>query len=86
MGFLSRLFGRKGAEPTPATEVAERSCPHTAIVPRWDNAADIGKNALVTAYSCESCGALFTREEGERLLNEVAERLRISEVDRLKRQ
>lgn len=83
MGLLKRLFGRKEAQVTPATEVAERPCPHAAIVPHWDNAADIGKSDLVSSYACESCGATFSREESERLLSEAAERLRISDAERL---
>lgn len=84
MGFLDRLFGRKGAaaapveEPPPVTE----ECPHAAITPRWDSAADMGKTALVSAYVCESCHATFSREEGGRLVAAAAERMRVSEEGR----
>ena len=83
MGILSRLFGRKEAQSSAETEVADRPCPHAAIVPHWEGAADIGKRDLVSSYACESCGDTFSREEGERLLNEAAEGLRVSEADRL---
>ncbi len=86
MGLLSRLFGRKEAQATSETEVANQSCPHAAIVPCWDRATDIGKNALVASYVCDSCGATFTREEGKRLLSKAAERLKISDVERVERE
>ena len=89
MGFLDRLFGRKedkGA-PTAVDEApaVEMECPHGAVTPRWDNAADMGKAELVSAYVFESCGASFNREQGERLTAEAAERLRISEEGRQQR-
>jgi transposase-like protein len=91
MGFLDRLFGRKGPEDAPAKAkaieeaIAEVECPHAAVTPRWDSAADMGKTELVSAYVCESCGATFSREEGGRLTAGAAERLRVSEEGRQER-
>jgi transposase-like protein len=90
MGFLDRLFGRKGAEAAPTKKaieeaVAEVECPHTAVTPRWESAADMGKTELVSSYVCESCAATFSREEGERLAAGAAERLRVSEEGRQER-
>lgn len=91
MGFLDRLFGRKDAEGAAKKEktieeaIAEVECPHAAVTPRWDSAADMGKTELVSAYVCESCGASFSREEGSRLMAEAAEHLRISEEGRQER-
>ena len=85
MGFLDRLFGRKGdgeaatVEETPAMAV---DCPHAAVTPRWDSGADMGKTDLVSAYVCEACGARFSREEGETLGASAADRLRIREDER----
>jgi len=87
MGFLDKLFGRKGdkaetADESPAVAV---DCPHGAVTPRWDSGADMGKTDLVTAYVCEACGARFSREEGETLGASAADRLRISEEGRQER-
>ena len=84
MGFLDKLFGRKGdkaeaAENQPAAAV---ECPHAAVTPRWDTGADMGKAELVSAYVCEACGARFSRQEGETLGASAADRLRISEDER----
>ncbi len=86
MGFFSRLFGRKEEQPTRTSKVAEAACPHTAVIPRWDSADDIGKLDRVTSYLCEGCGVTFSREEGERLHGEAAERLRLADAERLKHQ
>lgn len=84
MGFLNRLFQRKDESPS-AVEVAEPQCPHVALTPHWDSAEDIGHSEKITRYECESCKASFPREEGERLRDAGAERLRISEEERRER-
>jgi len=81
MKFLDRLLGRKEATP-PEAEVAEPDCPHVALVPFWDSAEDIGVNEKIARYECESCKAAFTREQGEQIRVEGADRLRISEKER----
>jgi nitrite reductase/ring-hydroxylating ferredoxin subunit len=84
MGFLDKLFGRKGAEESTAAAPAAGApdCPHAAVTPRWDSGADMGKNDLVSAYVCEACGARFSREEGEALGASAADRLRVREDER----
>jgi hypothetical protein len=86
MGFLDRLFGRKEDKAGDASAVeapaADAVCPHGAVTPRWDNASDMGKTDLVSAYVCEACGARFSREEGETLGAAAADRLRVSEEGR----
>lgn len=84
MGFLDRLF-RKKAPAAKEAEAPEPVCNHAALAPHWDVAADMGKADSVSSYTCESCGAVFTREQAERLLSEAAERLRISDEERLSR-
>ncbi len=74
MGFLNRLFGqRREQSPAPTTETPP--CPHTALVPRWDSVADMGNEAKVTSYTCESCQQHFTAAEGRRLRQTEAERV-----------
>jgi hypothetical protein len=52
MGFLNRFLGRTGG-PAPGSE-----CPHTALIPRWDRPANMGKKELAI-YTCEACGHQF---------------------------
>ncbi len=87
MGFLDSLFRRKGAPAAPVEEstAVTPECPHRAVTPRWDSAADMGKTELVSAYVCEACGSSFSREEGVRLVAAATERLRISEEGRQER-
>ncbi len=89
MGFLDRIFGKKRAANAGATAALARSqpltdstattetppCPHTALVPRWDSVADMGNEAKVTSYTCESCQQHFTAAEGRRLRQTEAERV-----------
>ena len=87
MGFLDRLFGRKGEDQTAAKSEEQppavaQDCPHGAVTPRWDSGADMGKMDLVSAYVCEACGARFSREEGETLTGAAADRLRVSDETR----
>ena len=57
--------------------IAERplSCPHVALVPRWDRLDDMGKEDRVSGYDCEGCGAHFTPDEATTLRATEASRL-----------
>jgi hypothetical protein len=72
---LKSLFSR-GQDEHNDSETAVTACPHTTMTPRWDRAEDIGKHELATAYRCEGCGTMFSREEADRLRNSEGERLR----------
>lgn len=61
MGLFRKFFGGGKAKPEASIEIPP--CPHTAIVPRWANADDMGKQDKVTGYYCQACGASFTPEE-----------------------
>lgn len=71
MGILSKIFG--GTESTPADEAAAPTpeCAHGALVPRWDNAADMGKADRVSHYYCEGCGSTFSPAEAEHIRIEL---------------
>ena len=80
MGFLDRLLGRREAEPPRGAESSQPGCPHVTLVPNWDMAEDMGDLEKVSRYTCEACGAGFSREEGDQLRAELrakgAERIR----------
>lgn len=87
MGFLDRLLGRKEEQPAPEVDVPQPACPHVALVPLWDSADDIGNADKVARYKCESCQEELSREEGDRLRADEAERVASKvEAERLEEQ
>src|SRR5207247_10930179 len=86
MGFLDKLLGRKGrvgtAQPKEDEAIPDAPCPHGALVPHWDQLEDMGKTDAISYYVCESCSERFSREQGQRLMAEAAERVRVSEEER----
>ncbi|HTE84259.1 MAG TPA: hypothetical protein VK821_05975 [Dehalococcoidia bacterium] len=75
MGFLDKLLHRTPtATLAPPPEAA--ACLHGALVPRWDNVADMGKEEKATSYRCDSCGKDFTPEEAHGVWSSAADRLR----------
>lgn len=68
MGVFSKLFG--GQRSADKLQVAnEVQCPHKVLTPRWEQAEDIGHEDRATGFRCESCGEMFSGDEG-RALNE----------------
>ena len=82
MGIFRRLFRREETRAAEAPAVEVPPCPHVALIPHWDSAADMGKPDKASRYTCESCGAAFSREEGERLLAQETARIRLAETER----
>ncbi len=82
MGFLDRLLGRREtqpvreAEPSQEAEPPQPECPHVILVPNWDMAEDMGDLEKVSRYTCEACGAGFSREEGDQLRAKGSGRIR----------
>ena len=74
MGFLDRLLGRRETQPVREAEPPQPGCPHVTLVPNWDMAEDTGDLEKVSRYTCEACGAGFSREEGDQLRAKGAER------------
>jgi hypothetical protein len=68
MSLLRKLFGKE----KPAAVLEKPPCPHTALVPRWDNAEDMGKADKTSAYVCTACDTVFTPEEASRYLGSTA--------------
>lgn len=54
----------------------QQECPHSALVPRWANAADMGKQDRISEYLCEACNSTLTPDEGRTAMANEAERLR----------
>ncbi len=66
MSLLRKLTGKQEQEDaaeqaSPAME--SPTCPHTALVPRWDSVEDMGKDDRATSYFCQGCERTFTAEE-----------------------
>lgn len=80
-GILSRLFGRKEPESPVQAEPTQKTCPHAALTPRWDDPADMGIEEKASAFYCAACDTTFPPEEGRRLRESEAERLRQSAVE-----
>lgn len=78
MSFFKNLLRRGQGREAEEPEVA---CPHVVLVPQWDSAADMGKTDKVARYTCQSCNSPFSLEEGQRLMAEEAERVRLSEAE-----
>ena len=72
------LFNRKKAEDaaTMTSEHAQVACPHTSMVPRWDNLDDMGHEDRISGYRCDSCHESLSAEQGHQLRESEAERLR----------
>ncbi len=66
MSFLSKIFGGgRAAAVEPSGPPPQ--CAHAALVPRWNEAADMGKLDLVSNYLCEGCQQQFTPAEAATL-------------------
>jgi hypothetical protein len=63
-------------EERPTSAAVRRDCPHSALVPRWADAADLGKQDRISAYLCEACNTTLSPEEGRLAMAREAERLR----------
>jgi hypothetical protein len=70
------LFRRRSRDEAAEVAIQPKSCPHVNLVPRWDNAADMGREELATYWTCGSCGQQFTPEEASELRETEAERLK----------
>jgi len=63
MNLLGKLFGKE--RTAGGREVEIPPCPHTAMVPRWDSAEDMGKLDRATSYFCTACETTFSPEEAK---------------------
>lgn len=75
MGFLNKMLGRNDSAATVEQQPDHLTCPHTTLTPSWDSVADMGSEDKVTSYTCQGCNQQFSREEGQALRRDEAERL-----------
>ena len=66
MSVIGKIFHRQD----DATEevVEDLKCPHTSLVPHWDDPETLGKPELAR-YQCESCHEEFTYQQTEQLMH-----------------
>ncbi len=79
MGFLGKLFGGSKKQAA-AIEAITVECPHSVLVPRWENVQDMGIAEKATRYLCESCKEEFAPAEAQRLRDTLGERVAASEI------
>ena len=76
MSFLTKLFGKKETVTKAADAAAEAvECPHMALGPRWDSAADIGHEDRASSFICGACHRVFTPAEVEQVRKDAAQHL-----------
>ena len=79
MGFLDKIFKRGSAAAAEGLHadvpVEERECPHTNLIPGWDEPDDIGHEDKATRFACSACGGAFTPDEARELRETEAERI-----------
>ena len=74
MGVFDKLIGRKKEAAHEAAEGVP--CPHVTLVPRWDNAADMGHEDRASGFMCDSCKESFTAPQARALRRTEAERVK----------
>ncbi|HXH22197.1 MAG TPA: hypothetical protein VNN10_09215 [Dehalococcoidia bacterium] len=66
MSLFKKLSGQNSEADLQAEvpeEHASATCPHTALMPRWDSLEDMGKEDKATSYFCQGCERTFTPQE-----------------------
>ena len=71
MGILGLFGGKKKT----SVAIERPPCPHAALVPRWDEAKDIGIEAKATRYICDACHTEFTPAEAVEIRQGIKDRL-----------
>jgi hypothetical protein len=74
MNLLKRLH--RTEQPAPPAEPADHKCPHSVLIPRWEDMADMGNEGRASGFRCDACGEEFTPSEAQALRATEAERLR----------
>ena len=69
MGILSRVLHREQPQAPPV------ECPHAAIVARWDNLEDMGKEERASYFECASCSEHFSPDEAAEIRSAASARI-----------
>ena len=73
----------KNVEGRRDEPVDETACPHTTLIPRWDNAADVGNLDRATRFLCEGCNTEFdARQAAEGFLGWLGHLLLVQRSER----
>lgn len=75
MDLLARFRRKDIAKVEKPAAPAMPDCPHTALVPRWDSAADMGHEERASSYRCDTCGKSFSPAEARELRRTEAARI-----------
>lgn len=67
MSVLGKLLHRN-EEATGHAVDEDLHCPHTSLVPHWDEPGTLGKPELAR-YQCESCHEEFNYQQTQQLLH-----------------
>ncbi len=73
MKFLRRKHDDEGRQPDIEAEAV--ACEHVTLVPRWNDARDVGHAGRASMYQCETCGSEFTPDEAVALRETEAARI-----------
>jgi len=65
-------------DKAPPEEIESVACLHVALVPHWDDPADMGQEEKASRFLCEGCRQEFTAAE--------AREFRATETERVKQQ
>lgn len=76
MNFLKRLHRDRTEQAPRASEALDHECPHSVLIPRWEDMADMGNESRASSFRCDACGEEFTPGEARALRATEAERLR----------
>lgn len=82
MSFINRLLKHQDKHLAEEDRAPAAPCAHITLVPHWDCAKDMGKQEKIEWYRCESCNSTLSREEGEHLAAEDADRVRLANIER----
>ena len=72
--MFKRIFGKHNSG-APEASTPEVICPHTVLIPFWDNASDMGREEKASRFTCESCHQEFSLVEAKGLRRAEATRL-----------
>jgi hypothetical protein len=71
-----KFLHRDQEDSAPLPQHGTTECPHSVLIPHWDNVADMGKTERADSFRCDACHREFTPGEAAALRATEGERLR----------